>query len=515
MSIAARNLLVIAAAVPTLASLSAASAAAAPTIDNPNRYAVSGVESARRFWALAASRRVDIAIVGDSNTRTNASGHEDGMARAFAARFGMYGSAVDPCVSLGWWGATVGGATPSLGQPFFPSVAPAGVNAITFDPLGNFPASSASLAAGVQTLPSYNFGLTLSGDHPMDITGPLRYHMTHWLFGPGSGGYLNFSFREAWPGDARQVYSVSTTVDTAGQGPGLQDVAVDVPAGPRVDSGVVACPSNAVTGAVSRGPACLVWQRFENTSKGRGIAYSPLWGAGGLGAYHACIALKDARAAAPLQEWFRQATMLQSGPPVLLVQVLFGGNDINHAQFPSQGPVAGWPSSTPQGQEDNTRGIINALRRAWVGSGRDPANLYFLLGPYHPFAYPNAVELQPQYEEGWRTIASDDPQVFTVAGTMLSTPEELLAKGMLSQGTDPAHLNPDGYRRWGRAALSALNRALCPGDFGEDGRASVGDVFTFLDAWFRRQLRADFNNNGSVDVADILSFLNAWFTGCR
>src|SRR5436190_1775062 len=63
----------------------------APSLENPNRYAVTGIPAARAFLRLAATRRVDMAIIGDSNTRQlEITGHEDGMGRAFAARFGMY-----------------------------------------------------------------------------------------------------------------------------------------------------------------------------------------------------------------------------------------------------------------------------------------------------------------------------------------------------------------------------------------------------------------------------------------
>src|ERR1041384_7973406 len=73
-----------------------------PTLTDPNRWAVTGTDAARRFLSLARTRRVDIAIVGDSNVRnSNISGHEDGMGRAFAAHFGLYATRVDAVAAQG------------------------------------------------------------------------------------------------------------------------------------------------------------------------------------------------------------------------------------------------------------------------------------------------------------------------------------------------------------------------------------------------------------------------------
>ena len=90
-----------------------------PTLDNPNRFALTGVAAARRILHLAATRRVDLCIIGDSNTRQlTTSGHEDGMGRAFAIRFGMDATRVDPFAGQGSWGSdTLSGSTFQTG-PF-------------------------------------------------------------------------------------------------------------------------------------------------------------------------------------------------------------------------------------------------------------------------------------------------------------------------------------------------------------------------------------------------------------
>ena len=493
---------------PTVAGAQPIGSSVGPTLDNPNRLAVTGVPALRRLFQLAASRRVDICIVGDSNARANSCGHETGMGLAFGARFGTYATAVEPVAGLNGWGASIASCSSFMFPPFTLDNGPAQMSLFSFANEG-FPSSYAHLDDGASADPSYNTGLVLLPQSPIDITGPLRYHATHWIYGPASGGYMNPSCRPAWPGNAYTNYAAAPTISSAGPMRLLKDFSLDVLPGARTPDGLLFCCTDAAGARDARGPLCLTWNRVENTSRATGIAYSPLWAQGGQSAYHACLALQTAGAAP--REWFRQATRLQSAPPVLLVQVLHGGNDVN-SHIGSLGPIGGLDSSTAAGQEDNTRGIILAIRNSWVVSGRDPANLFFLLGPYHPVPYPNSP--QPAYEQGWQNIAAGDPQVSVIAGTMLTTAAELSQKGYLSGGVDIAHLSVSGFVGWGRAAVSALDRALCPADFDENGTPALADIFAYLNAWFALDKSADFNYSGTLETQDIFDFLGAWFAGC-
>ncbi len=507
----ARQLFAVAIAGALLAGAAAAQplgSAIAPTLNNPNRYAVTGAGAAGRFFRLAATRRVDMCIVGDSNTRANICGHETGMGVAFGGRFGTYATAVEPGVGVGWWSASIASTSSTMFPPFDSEGAPLHVQLRTFED-GGFPASYAHLPYDTTVPSSYNSGLTIMADSLIDIAGPLRYHATQWIYGPSSPGYTNPTCRPAFPGNPFLNYVASPTVTSAGASQALGDFTMDVPAGPRTPDGLLFCLANVADDRDAQGPVCVTWQRVENTQHPRGISYSPLWGFGGLSAYHACFAMQSALS--PMIEWMRQATQLQNDVPVLMVQILHGGNDIN-SHMASVGPIGGLESSTPEGQEDNTRGIILSVRNAWVVSGRDPANLFFLLGPYHPVPYTDSP--QTGYEQGWRNIVAGDPQVTMIAGTMLTTADELSESGLLSGGTDISHLAVPGFMAWGRTTISALSRAICPGDFDENGTLSTNDIFAYLEAWFARDMRADFNYSRTLEVQDIFDFLGAWFGGC-
>ena len=67
----------------------------------------------------------------------------------------------------------------------------------------------------------------------------------------------------------------------------------------------------------------------------------------------------------------------------------------------------------------------------------------------------------------------------------------------------------------GELVLTATGeRALCPGDFNEDGSVDTRDVLAFLNAWAAGESRADANDDGVVDTRDVLFFLNLWTVGC-
>lgn len=511
MNVPRRIPLLAALACPWLASIAAAQplgSPVSPTVDNPNRFAVAGAATARRFFDLAATRRVDCCIIGDSNTRAGHFGHEGGMGLALSARFGTYATAVTPASGSAWWGDSIASTSSVLFAPFVQEGAPLNV-VISGFPDDSFPIGYAALPDGVQAPTSFNTGLTITPDAPLDITGPLRYHATQWIFGATSTGYCNPSCRPAWPGSPTVNYAAGPTVSSAGPTRRLQDFSFDVPAGPRDPNGLLFCFADWAGARDARGPFLITWHRAENTARSSGIAYSPLWGKGGQSAFHAALAVESSLYAS--REWMRQATRLQNAPPVLLVQILHGGNDINiHAG--SLGPIGGIDSATPAGHADNLRGIMIALRYAWTMNGNDPQNLFFLLGPYHP--RPDIDTPIPGYEQQWREIAATDPQVFTIAGTMLSTTAQLAQRGMLSGGSDPYHLSQPGFITWGQTAISALSHAICPADFCENGTLAISDIFAFLDAWFAGYIRADFNYSGTLEVQDIFDFLGAWFAGC-
>ncbi len=482
-----------------------------PTVGNPNRFAVTGVPAAARFWHLAATKRVDMAIIGDSNTRQlTYTGHEDGMGRAFAAKFGMYATRLDPFAGQGSYGAQTMATSSTQIGPFQISGAPTNSEQYTFVGDG-LPNSYGFLAAGVDCGWTYNTGLTITHDNPLSIESHLRYHLADY---PLAGGTYVLTARAPYPGNP--FVDFAFTQVTPAPTPGIRNIEFDIPAGTRDDNGILIAPSDLQNVRGSIGPLLPLYHRVENVDRTTGISYSPMWFQGGMSARKVLQDFyQSPRNITAMREWMSQVTRTQGGTPadsVLLVHIMHGGNDVVDQQ-PSLGPSPGFPSHYPEGQQDNTRGIINWVRAAWVASGRDPDNLFFCLGPYHPQT--NSLTSLQGYEQGWRTIAAGDPQVFTVAGSMLSTPAEFTANGLYRfAGFDTAHLAYFAYGLWGNTLVHTISRAVCPGDFDENGTLAVADIFAMINDWFAGNISADANYSGGLEVQDVFDFLTLWFAGC-
>lgn len=494
----------------------AAPAQPTPTAADPNRFAVTGGEVVRRLFRLADRRRIDLAIIGDSNVRNAiVSGHEDGLSRAYSARFGCYATRVDPFIGIHSWAASIGGASAFGYAPFRTADAPdptvpAAATRFVF-PTAWFPTGYGYLPAGVELLNTYNGGLRIDPDHPIGFTGALRYHLTHYRARTPTTGRLVLTARgPAYTNFASGVFPTAAAV------PGLADVMLDVPAGERDAGGLTFVPADLVNDRPSRGPFFGLWQRVEDVNRTTGIAFSPLLYQGGRSARSACIELNAIGPSSPaLQEWLRQVTRLQRVPAdqsVLAVQIIHGGNDAGDGN-PSVGPVGGLPSDTPAGHADNLRGIIANLRAAWALAGHGPDNLYFILGPYHPRG--DRLDLQVQYEEQWVILAHEQPNVVAIRGTRLSTEDEFIALGWMAGQSDFAHLSVAGYRAWALVAVEALQRAACPADINHDRGLSVQDIFDYLAMWLAARAGADFDGSGGEPALDdLFGFLAAWFEGC-
>ncbi|MBY0313579.1 MAG: hypothetical protein K2W85_16060 [Phycisphaerales bacterium] len=484
-----------------------------PSVDHPNRFAVTNVDVARRFVQLASTRRVDIAIIGDSNTRSNlVSGHEDGFGRAFAARFGAYATRVDAVAGQGPWAATLNGAASYQISPFVGAEnAPYWVSKFVMtDP--QMPRAGAWLAPGVELTVDMNGGLILLPENPIGIDGPLRYHLSDVALGTGVGGFISLSVRQPWPGTlSSQFASAPSSWSSAGPIGAMRSRSFDIAPGAR-GAGVLITPVDPANGRFAVGPFAPTWHRVERTDRLTGISYSPLWYGGGLSAFHVCASFSNLASVDPaVTQYLTELTRQQNASPVLMVHILHGGNDANFS-WSSLGPTGPFASDTREGHRDNILCILERLRAMWAEMRRPPENLFFLLGPYHPRAVDQ--EFQQAFEAAWRDVAEGDPQVIVIGGSMLSTPGEFQSRGFFAAANDLAHLSVPGYRTWGQVGVDAMLWAVCPADVNLDRAVTTADIFTFINAWFMREPVGDFDYSGQPGVNDIVDFLNAWFAGC-
>jgi hypothetical protein len=136
-------------------------------------------------------------------------------------------------------------------------------------------------------------------------------------------------------------------------------------------------------GSAISGKVSILWHQIENSSILNGVAVSTNLYQGGESTRDAVLAYRNCTMQSKM-EWFRQLTYQQNGVPVALFHIIQGQNDTAENQL-SLGPNPA-VSSTYQGLVDNHEALILEIRKVWSALGYDLANLYFLIGPYHPQA---------------------------------------------------------------------------------------------------------------------------------
>ncbi|MBY0311704.1 MAG: serine protease [Phycisphaerales bacterium] len=56
---------------------------------------------------------------------------------------------------------------------------------------------------------------------------------------------------------------------------------------------------------------------------------------------------------------------------------------------------------------------------------------------------------------------------------------------------------------------------VCFADFDCNGSLTIGDLFTYLNAWFAGDPRCEVNGVGGLTIEDLFAYLNIWFAGCE
>lgn len=401
------------------------------------------------FIEAAGTRRVDIAGIGDSNQLHDGGGHQYGMQKAWADQFGMYATGVLPASASGGWpiaqvGYNSGGSFPSQATP-----APASLAQYSLAGGDGFPASYAYLPSGstddytsLAIYPQQSGGAgTLNG------AGTIRFHYTYGTFTSGSGAFYPTA---ALPVSSTVLASNSAGVQTNTGTSGIVDGYLDIPDDP---TGARRQNGASLSFGPITGPFFATYERAENLTVSHGIAYSTLLAQGGKSARDAALSLLSAPDTA-LQEWLRQSTTLQNGTPMLMVNILHGGNDRNQSLL-SVGPHPA-PTNTPAGFEDNLNAIVTRIRQVWTQQGYDPKNLYFLLGGYQstPMTWDGGTTAN--LETGAMAFADSTYNVAVVRGTQLLSAATMQADGYYYQDGGFAHMTQAGYENVDRITTEAL-----------------------------------------------------------
>lgn len=405
----------------------------------------------RPFLEAARRRRVDIAIVGDSNTYSaGTSGNAVGYQYAWGKRFGQYATGVHQMATGGGEGldyqVSFGGLN---GNPF---------NATVPDAYLPF---ALPVNCGVGT------GVYLSGTlaymdedaaSMLSVTGvttePRRFHFGYGTFASGPSKFWPCVYVSGTGYFPVVGTTKSAVTGSVGHAYGYIDVPIDTT---RAQVTLLRYGPYSYYSVGSQevpvGPLYFSTSRMEWTDVTRGTSVSALCYHGGQPTRAAAGALQ-ACTLAQLGSWLTAMVRIQNGRPTAMLNILQGQNDTaDHVLSVGPHPAYG---DTPSGVVDNTEAVIIRVRAAWAALGYDLADLFILLGPYHPQNY-SRDQWGQDLDAAYEAYADREDNVAVATRSRLSTSAYFTAKNRYAGSyPDDAHLNAQGYLDWAGEVISAI-----------------------------------------------------------
>ncbi|MVM35261.1 hypothetical protein GO755_34890 [Spirosoma sp. HMF4905] len=333
--------------------------------------------------ALAAKRRIDFLMIGDSNQLKDGTGWDHGFNYALGNRFGLYASAIYGPRGNMIQGAEFGG-TGNFGT------AGGGLTSLENYDLASEPYSQ--IADGVTYNSQFNGVSVAAGATTFNVASALRFWYAYGTFTTGSGSF-RVGFRQGTTPyttfGSGAVINTNTGAETYQLG--YTDLAAN--------SGRTGLALEAKWTLPSSTPITGPWQgffcRLEDTSKKTGVSVHTLYGVGGQSLWDMGTQL-NAYSAQKLKNYFAEARRLQLSQnlkPIIVVYVNSGLNDQNEDQSPSLGWRADMSPTSANAYIDNMEAIIKRAEDVYEYAGWDKSELYFLLMPSHPVSDPDAAKL--------------------------------------------------------------------------------------------------------------------------
>jgi hypothetical protein len=458
------------------------------------------------FRRAAQRRRVDIAIIGDSNMKRNqVTGHAQGMTYAWSAALGCWGAAIMPFAgTTGGWGAvsgdvSAGGAVGlSVGGDF--SSAPSAFQAALLPQSPAYFPCFGDYITNWSSTENALSGYSIRSQHPLNIARELRYSARVYIPASGAATALNpAAYTDLGGGIAGATVHPGSASTLALPGTeGFHTVSKLFAAMAPTDGTGLYFRLQRYSGGNISGSVGILYQSVEDSDAYRGCRVSTFAYAGEQSARTIADMLANNCTDAALAEYFRFMASRQvkangdALAPVLLVQILMGGNDAQDTADAilygrgdgfGNGNEVGVPSNTEGGFVINTASIINRLRDIWVAvCGYAESDLYFLIGGYHPQAVsPQAGFVGSTMVAAMESLCADADYAANVAGVngyALKTAEqfrdtftvatrdagspfftetqEAYYNNPVAPDLDEAHLSEAGYQAWGRVVVSAI-----------------------------------------------------------
>lgn len=459
----------------------------------------------RDLLAEAATRRIDIVQLGDSNQLFSSVGWQDGWTVALGERYPMYAT---PLLGAGD-NKDIGIALNTMASASMPpSGAPSPLLAYSFPSQGVDVTPYAYLPDGQMIAGGSNIGMRFSthnakwSQNNFDIESNLRFHFDYGTFDVAPGAVFQPGISQ--PGGFSPTHAPISPQTGAF---GIASSFIDLPAAVRT-SGDIRFRWFASGAPDGVGPVHALYMRVEDTDQLAGQSVSTLFGVGGATARDCAMALRTTPEE-QLRTFFERIRDKQAGDKKILVRIAFGANDFTELDF-SIGPDAPQPGGTGAAVADNTREIIAQINEVWTLAGWDHSELVFLLVGCH-----ERLEPEPDpygFRQALSEVTADAPNIAFVNHYRLATKPEMLSSGWYDFPTG-AHLSTLGYEVISRFELQAIDRQLTA-DINGDCVVDTADLGLLLSDFGSVGARTDLNLDRFIDTADLGILLAQFGTVC-
>ena len=389
-------------------------------------------------FAVAKTERVAVIALGDSNQRFGGHGWSHYMSRALGNAYGCYGTDF-----------TIYRQSREKDGPPRP-VPPAELADRAFGYWYVEPGQTATV--------SWNNGrLIIPADHPLGVSGKLRFHFRYGTFADTKtpGTFQPVVHRHQAP--ATVLASAPAPINPATGACALERLTLDLPADPSrswpLQFGPVAADRELA------GPFLASLAHAENPDRKTGIAYRTLYAVNG-GSLSDMVKYLRSLKTGRTDEFFGETLRLlgASGRKSRtgIVMISSGIND-RARRTPSLG-LSPAISSTPEGYADNLRALVAELETIWVRNGGDAGALHFSFLVSHTLGDPENEKLAA-YREAARALAASLPHASMVDLSDL-VPHAKMKAGRYydkDRATD-AHLSKAGYEAISRELAARLTQ---------------------------------------------------------
>ncbi len=474
------------------------------------QLSVVGRHNLNPFFNAAATQRVDVVMIGDSNQVSGKEGWDRGITVALTDHFPLYATGLHSSgendgklFSIGYLASTFGtaGIVAHQGAPLWAD------RPMPFDP-GIFPNNYIYVPAG-QVLEWWkDTGLLVMEPSPIDISGPIRFHLVYATFSAHEPGSFRPCIRTVNP---PEQIAVSDPISTTKSGKaGVATMSLDAEPGPRSMLWFRYNPAQTVETQHIDGPFVAYYHRAENTSRPIGASAHTLLGKPGLTARDMAQVLQQAPDE-QLSLYFSQVRALQGPVKRVLLRVNTGANDLNEKE-PSLGPKKVPQGNSPPAFADNVQAIIDRVAGIWTLNAWDPSELFFNIAITHPIASPDHP-LLVGYRDACDAVALANPRAAVTRFDALTSYDELQALSWYSSPTDPLHLSLSGYEGLSRRELLAL--LACPADFDENNSLDIDDFVAFQAYYAVGSAAADLNDDAELNIDDFILMQVLYALGCE